>query len=112
MKKVLVFEGLLHDVVPVGTEFPVAPGMQWVDAPDDVSAETHLFNGTAITPKPAKTTAQLEAEQSVLAKAKLAKLQADIFPDLLAFVANLTGAPQSIKDAAAMAAAEKAKIKQ
>ena len=43
----------IAQVVPVGKDFPVAPGLQWRDCADDVTPETHLFNGTAFVAKPA-----------------------------------------------------------
>lgn len=58
-----------------------------------------------------KTPAELDAEASALAKANLAKLRADTYPDVLIFLATLPGAPKVITDAAVVAAAEKAKVK-
>lgn len=52
MKKVLVFQNQLHDVVEAGSEFPVSPEMVWMDLPDGASSATHEFNGTAIVLKP------------------------------------------------------------
>lgn len=52
MKKVLIFENKIHDIVEVGAEFPVAPEMKWVDAPDDVDSATHEFDGTTFSLKP------------------------------------------------------------
>lgn len=78
--------------------------------PDDLARE-----GISYTPPAPKTPAELKAEQerrdSDHATITLARLRAEIFPDLLAFVATLTGAPQSIKDAAVLAAAERTKVK-
>lgn len=65
----------------------------------------------ALMPKPPKTSIELEDDASAITKAKLAQLRADIFPDMLAFLVTLPGAPQSLKDAALVAATEKAKIK-
>lgn len=64
----------------------------------------------ATIPAP-KTPAEIEAEASNEAKAKLAKLRADIFPDVLTFLATLPGVPAPIVSAAGVAAAEKVKIK-
>ena len=50
-------------------------------------------------------------DASKVAKDNLTKLRADIFPDLLAFIATLPGAHKTIKDAATAAAAEKVKVK-
>lgn len=53
MKRVLIEQATdrLCDIVAVGQEFPVAPGLQWVDAPDDVSHDTHEFVGGAVVLK-------------------------------------------------------------
>lgn len=58
-----------------------------------------------------KTQPEIDAEISAAAKVVLAKLRADTYPDVLIFLAGLAGAPKVIKDAAIVAAAEKAKIK-
>jgi hypothetical protein len=85
MKRVLVFGNKLHDIVDVGHEFPVAPGMSWVDAPDDVAGSTHEFNGSEIVAKapdvetPAQTEARLAAVvQSVLDSTAVARGYASI----------------------------------
>jgi hypothetical protein len=58
-----------------------------------------------------KTQSELDNDASNTAKDNLTKLRADIFPDLLAFIAALPGAHKTIKDAAIAAAAEKVKVK-
>lgn len=78
---------------------------------DAFNAEKARLTAIAAAPKPPKTPAELEKEASDRAKAALAKLRSDTFADLLAFVASLTGAPQALKDAATLAAAERAKVK-
>ena len=60
---------------------------------------------------PAVQTAIASDDASKVAKDNLTQLRADIFPDLLAFLATQPGAPKSIKDAAIAAAAEKVKVK-
>jgi hypothetical protein len=60
---------------------------------------------------PAVQAAMASDDDSKVAKDNLTKLRADIFPDLLAFVATLPGAPKPIKDAAIAAGNEKAKVK-
>lgn len=57
------------------------------------------------------TAAQLEQQISGQAKAVLTALRADIFPAVLGFLATLPGAPQTIKNAAILAASESAKVK-
>lgn len=58
-----------------------------------------------------KEPAELEQETSNQAKSNLTKLRADTYPDVLAFLATLPGAPKTIKDAATLAATEKSKVK-
>jgi hypothetical protein len=62
----------------------------------------------SIKPKPQ---AELDNDASNTAKDNLTKLRADIFPDMLAFLATHPGAPKSIKDAAISAGNEKVKVK-
>lgn len=60
MKKALVFEGQIVQIESVS--FPVAPALIWIDVSDDVSMETHDFDGAAVVLKPkppAPTTEQL-----------------------------------------------------
>lgn len=54
MKKALIetSTGRLCDIVLPGAEFPVAPGLQWMDAPDDVAHDTHVFDGATVVAKP------------------------------------------------------------
>jgi hypothetical protein len=52
MKRVLIADGRLCDIVQPGAEFPVHQSMQWVDASDDVSHATHEWNGVAVVVKP------------------------------------------------------------
>ena len=54
MKKVLVFQNQLYDVVDADAEFPVSPEMVWMDLPDGVSGATHEFNGIEFVLKPAQ----------------------------------------------------------
>ena len=62
-------------------------------------------------PKPPKTPAELEAEASAVAKKTIAEVRADIFPDLLDFVASLPSAPANIKAARDRVNAEKLKVR-
>lgn len=109
MKKALIFQGRIIEVAAV--EFPVSPEMVWENVADSVFPETHIWNGTAVVPKPPKTQTELDKEASDLAKANLAQLRADTYPDVLAFLATLPGVPNAIKTAATTAAAEKSKVK-
>jgi hypothetical protein len=64
MKKALVFEGQIVQIEAVS--FPVAPELIWVDVADDVSMETHVFDGAAAVLKPrppAPTYAQKRAAE-------------------------------------------------
>lgn len=54
MKRALIEleTGRICDIVAPGQEFPVAASLQWVDAPDDVSHDTHEFVGGVVAVKP------------------------------------------------------------
>ncbi len=67
MKKVLIFENKIHDIVEVGAEFPVAREMKWVDAPDTVDSATHEFNGKAFDLKLILVTPPVQAFVATLA---------------------------------------------
>jgi hypothetical protein len=73
MKRVLVADGNLFDIVQPGAEFPVHQSMQWVDAPDDVSHATHELDGIAVVVKPStpqtdpRATASLSRMEFMLA---------------------------------------------
>jgi hypothetical protein len=62
----------------------------------------------SIKPKPQS---ELDNDASNTAKDNLTKLRADIFPDMLTFLATHPGAPKPIKDAAIAASNEKVKVK-
>lgn len=52
MKRALVEPtGRVAEVVAPGAEFPVAPPLAWVDAPDTARADDR-YDGTAFTPRP------------------------------------------------------------
>ncbi len=61
MKRVLVYDGGLCDIVAPGFEFPVHPSMQWVDAPDDVAHDTHHWDGMAVVSNPAPRADEIAA---------------------------------------------------
>lgn len=91
MKKVLIetASGRLCDLVLPGAEFPVAQGLQWVDAPDDVAHDTHEFDGAAVVAKPARPIAEVrEAKLVQLAQARDAAAQADVTVQGHTFAAN------------------------
>ena len=52
--KALVEGARVAQIVAVGQDFPVAPPLQWVDAPDTTTTE-HTYNGATFVPPPAKT---------------------------------------------------------
>lgn len=58
-----------------------------------------------------KTPAEIDAETSAAAKVKIAKTSVDVLPDLITFVAGLSGTPKVLTDAAALIATEKVKVK-
>jgi hypothetical protein len=39
--------------ITADTAFPAAPGFEWRDCGDEVTLETHVFDGTHFVPKPA-----------------------------------------------------------
>lgn len=79
---------------------------------DEVLAEI-TRQGIVVAPYTAKvkSPAELEAEASAAAKKTIAQVRADIFPDLLDFVAGLPGAPANIKAARDRVNAEKLKVR-
>lgn len=52
MKSILVqlSDGRLCDSVPVGSEFPVAAGLTWVEVADTVDGSTHMYAEGLIIP--------------------------------------------------------------
>lgn len=78
MKKALLEpNGRIAQIEPVNQEpqsegipFPVAPPLFWVDCAEDVTMQTHYFDGTSFVlkppPPPAMTAAELE-QQALLA---------------------------------------------
>lgn len=59
MKKALIFQGKLVEVHQTG--FPVTPEMHWLDVADDVTVETHQYNGAEVVPNPPKPPAEVKA---------------------------------------------------
>lgn len=71
-------------------EFPVAPGLQWLDCADDVTPETHDFDGVDFVLKPGPTQEQLDRA------ARMAALNAEATAD--EFIDRLRDAtPDQIK---------------
>lgn len=64
-----------------------------------------------ITPKPPKTQAEIDAEESDKAKAELSALDLASIPMLRAYIAAKADAPQELKALEAAAALKKTKIK-
>ena len=54
MKRALISPGAdrVFQVVARGTEFPVHSSLMWRDCADDVTPDTHLWNGAAFVLKP------------------------------------------------------------
>jgi len=50
MKKALIFKDQIVQIESVS--FPVAPELIWIDVADDVSMETHVFDGASAVLKP------------------------------------------------------------
>lgn len=64
-----------------------------------------------IAPMPAKTPAQIEAEESAQAKRELAALDLASIPLLLAYIAAKADAPRELKDMESAAALKRLKVK-
>lgn len=82
MKKVLVFQGRINDIVAVGATFPVSPEMVWIDAPDDVTHTTHEFNGTEIVLKQPTPLAITKAAFILQVKAEAGQLTTQVLSGL------------------------------
>jgi len=107
--RALIFDGRIVQVAAV--EFPVAPELHWIDAPNDATPETHIFSGGAVVVKPPKTPADLEAEDSAAARRELAALDLASIRDIRAYIAGKADAPQTLKDREAAAALARARVK-
>lgn len=77
----------------------------------DLFAQAIAGDFGAIAPMPAKTPAQIEAEESAKAKRELAALDLASIPLLRAYIAAKADAPQELKGLEAAAALKKAKVK-
>jgi hypothetical protein len=107
MKKALVFEGQIVQIEAV--PFPVAPALTWVDAPDDVSMETHVFDGTAVVVKP-HPTAELLAKAKAAARAELIAIDLASIRSMREWIAAQATAPQILKDREAAAVVARSKL--
>lgn len=107
--RALIFNGQLVQVSPL--EFPVAPALQWVDAPNDATTETHIFEGGTVKPKPPKTQAEIDAEESARALAELREIDMASIRAIREYVASKADAPQYLKDKEAAAIAARARVK-
>lgn len=69
MKKALVEQmtGRIAQVVATDKTFPVAPGLSWIDCPDNISADSFQFVAGQIVEKPAREEPQPNREQKLLA---------------------------------------------
>ena len=61
MKKALIFQGKLVEIA--AESFPVSPEMQWIDVADDITVETHTYNGVAVVLIPPKPLAEVKANK-------------------------------------------------
>jgi hypothetical protein len=88
MKRVLIADGRLCDIVQPGADFPVHQSMQWVDAPDDVSPATHEWDGAALVVKPTQPRTDPRASASLTRMEFMLALDAaGLLDDAEAFVA-------------------------
>lgn len=72
MKKALILDGAIVQIE--AEEFPVAAPLTWVDAPEDATIETHVYDGAAVVPKPAPpppTPEQVIAKYTALIQKRL-----------------------------------------
>ncbi len=68
--------GLVCQVEPVGSDFPVAAPFKWVDCPDGTVAYEYTWDGAQVQPPAAPTLAEAQAAQSALVdKAYAAAIQ-------------------------------------
>jgi len=73
MKKALIFENKIYDIVDAGAIFPVASGMVWVDAPENVSLQTHEVVDEKIVLKPPPSSEQAIEEFTKCIQGRLDK---------------------------------------
>lgn len=90
MKKALVLDGVIVEVVADGAEFPVAPAMQWVAAPDDVGVDTHEFDGQAVVVKPPPPPPPIPSRVT-MRQARLALLGAGLLSTVNATIESMAG---------------------
>ena len=67
MKRALIQSTRICDIVDPGNEFPVAPGLQWVDIADDTTQQDTYENGAVVkyvapVPGPLDVIRELEAQ--------------------------------------------------
>lgn len=87
MKKALIFEG---DFIQVeDEEFPVAEPLYWVDAPDDATPTTHIFDGENFILKPPPV--PVVPKQVTIRQARLALLNAGLLQTVNNTIASLPG---------------------
>lgn len=90
MKRALIADGRLCDIVAAGAEFPAHPSMQWVDCPDDTSHATHQWDGAAVVAKPPPPPPPVPTRVT-MRQARLALLGAGLLPQVDAAVAAIAG---------------------
>lgn len=69
MKKALIHDAepdRICEVHPTG--FPVAPGLAWIDCADDVTPETHVWDGTAVVLRPVVPLTKEQVNAPILAQ--------------------------------------------
>lgn len=109
MMRALILDGLIVDFA--AADFPVAPALVWVDAPEGATHETHVFDGAAVVPRPPKSQAEIDAEESAATKRELAALDLASIRDIRAYIAAKADAPQTLKDREAAAVLARARVK-
>lgn len=111
MKKALVKNGESRIFEVVAVAFQVAAPLKFVDVADDVTPETHVYDGVAVKAKPAPSAAELQAIENERTKAALLEVDLASIRSIREWVAAQPTAPQILKDRESLAVTERAKLK-
>lgn len=76
MKKALIFQNRICDIVALGATFPVSHEMFWTDCSDNASEQTHYFDGVSVTIKSPKTPEEIAAARKAEILGLLAQIDA------------------------------------
>ncbi len=93
MKRALVLNNRICEVVSHGKEFEVAPDFKWLDCDDSVTPETHEFNQVGIVEKQSTM-----LERNAELKAKLYNLDLKTVRGLREFIVSKFGNDPTLPD--------------